>query len=119
MHGIAAGKELMQHPKLSPRGGDWKIRSMVKGSKNSGKSILERSGAAQQLHKDTPYTLFPLTRLRAINLLLQKDSDDPRVHHRVAVIRNSEKQGRPKGAFLWRQKQLACPNVTYSVDGGH
>ena len=53
MHGIAAGKELMQHPELSPRGGDWKIRSMVKGSKNSGKSILELSGAAL-LHCPSP-----------------------------------------------------------------
>jgi hypothetical protein len=60
-----------------------------------------------------------LTRLKAINLLLQKDSDDPRVHHRVAVIRSSETLKRPKGDILWRQKQLACPKVTYSVDGGH
>ena len=46
MHDIASGKKLMQHPGLSPSGGDWKIGSMVEGSKNSGKSILELSGAA-------------------------------------------------------------------------
>ena len=73
----------------------------------------------EQLHKDSSYALFPLTRLKAINLLLQKDSDDPRVHHTVDVIRGSEKLGRPKGDILWRQKQFACPNVIYSVDGGH
>ena len=50
---IAGGKELMQHPEPSPREGDWKMRSMVKGSNNSRKSILELSGAAL-LHCPSP-----------------------------------------------------------------
>ena len=40
MHDIAGGKELIQHPEPSPRGGDWKIRSMVKAQRIAGSPYL-------------------------------------------------------------------------------
>ena len=33
MHGIAGGKEPMKHPELSPVGGEWKIRSVLKAQR--------------------------------------------------------------------------------------